>query len=142
MIHHKEMFMEMNGVTIMSRLRNLWLLAFLFYAPEAFAQQIGPHIAYVYPAGGRQGTTFEVNVGGQFLTSTTQVYITGNGVQAQVLDSTRPMNIKLKTLLDRVHALQTKRMRVSANLVSTESGSGKKKNLDMHITQVHTTSCM
>ena len=39
--------------------------------PFRLAQQQAPHIGYVYPAGGRQGTTFQVTVGGQFLDGVT-----------------------------------------------------------------------
>src|ERR1035441_1696743 len=43
--------------------------AFVFFiaSATAFAQQGGPHLAYVYPAGGKVGTTFQITVGGQFL---------------------------------------------------------------------------
>ena len=39
------------------------LVAALFCASLAEAQNI-PHLGYAYPAGGRQGTTFQVVVGG------------------------------------------------------------------------------
>jgi len=65
----------------------LWLAA-----TAAFAQEEVPHIGYVYPAGGQQGTTFRVLVGGQHLTGANAVRITGTGVQAKVLDYLRPLN--------------------------------------------------
>jgi len=43
-----------------------------------------PHIGYLYPAGGQQGTTFRVSAGGQFLRGTSSVYISGQGVSATV----------------------------------------------------------
>ena len=43
-----------------------------------------PHIGYVYPAGGRQGTTFLVTVGGQYLDASSHVRISGSGIQAVV----------------------------------------------------------
>ena len=38
-----------------------------------------PHIGYVYPAGGRQGTTFQVVVGGQFLDGVNDACVSGDG---------------------------------------------------------------
>src|ERR1035438_3927613 len=38
-----------------------------FLALNVTAQQQIPHAGYAYPAGGRQGITFEITVGGQFL---------------------------------------------------------------------------
>jgi hypothetical protein len=45
-----------------------------------------PQIGYAYPAGGQQGTTFTVEVGGQALRGADHVRISGNGVRASVLD--------------------------------------------------------
>lgn len=52
----------------------------------------GPHIGYVYPAGGQQGTTFRVVVGGQLLRGTDEAYVSGPGVQARVVEYVRPLN--------------------------------------------------
>jgi hypothetical protein len=60
----------------------------------AHAQQTGPHIGYVYPAGGKAGTTFEVVIGGQFLFGATNVFVSGGGVQAQITHLLRPLNGK------------------------------------------------
>ncbi len=67
----------------------MWLL---LLSGAAVAQQQIPHIGYVYPAGGRQDTTFEVTVGGQFLTGASEAYISGSGVQATVEKYIRPLN--------------------------------------------------
>ncbi|MGA2618210.1 MAG: PPC domain-containing protein [Thermoguttaceae bacterium] len=77
-----------------SILRSLLFFA-LFPACVAFAQDRRPNIAYVYPAGGRQGTTFEVTVGGRFLTyfvpPVTRVYVSGAGVKAEVVGEIKPL---------------------------------------------------
>jgi hypothetical protein len=74
----------------------------------AFAQQ-GPHLAYVYPAGGKVGTTFQIIVGGQFLLTASNAFVTGPGVSATVLDHNRPMNQKdFNDLRDRLKTLQDK----------------------------------
>ncbi|MFB3826014.1 MAG: hypothetical protein ACE15B_04560 [Bryobacteraceae bacterium] len=54
-------------------------------------QQFTPHIGYVYPAGGRQGATFEVRVGGQYLNGVAGVRISGQGVEAKVVEHVRLM---------------------------------------------------
>jgi hypothetical protein len=72
----------------------------------ALAQEEVPHIGYVYPAGGQQGTTFRVLVGGQHLTGANVVRITGAGVQAKVLDYLRPLNQgAFKTVQKQMHDL-------------------------------------
>ena len=54
------------------------------------AQKWEPHIGYVFPAGGQQGRTFEVLVGGQFLRGVTDAYVSGGGVSARVVQHCRP----------------------------------------------------
>ncbi len=57
--------------------------ALLAAAAAARAQQ-DPHIGYVYPAGGRQGATFEVAVGGQYIRGVSEAYISGEGAEVTV----------------------------------------------------------
>jgi hypothetical protein len=83
------------------------LLAFVALVPAALAQQNAPHLAYVLPAGGQQGTTVQVKLGGQFLPNVTKVYVSGGGVAATVADYARPMNAMQATQLrDRMQELQ------------------------------------
>jgi len=87
-----------------------WALiaGFLGLAATVFAQQ-GPHLAYAYPAGGRVGTTFNVTVGGQYLLSVSNAFISGPGVTVTVLDRERPMAQKeFSELRDRLRTLQEK----------------------------------
>ena len=58
----------------------------------AAAQQGTPHVGYVYPAGGRQGTSFEVITGGQFLNGVNGTLITGDGVRASVVEYIKPID--------------------------------------------------
>ena len=62
--------------------------ALLFY--RLAAQEALPHIGYAYPAGGQQGTTFQVTLGGQFLNEIGRVSFSGDGIEARVLE-TKPM---------------------------------------------------
>jgi len=55
-----------------------------------------PQIGYVYPAGGCRGTTFEVLIGGQQLKPATDVYISGEGVSATVVQHFRPVRNLMK----------------------------------------------
>ncbi|HEX7570139.1 MAG TPA: hypothetical protein VF492_06505, partial [Verrucomicrobiae bacterium] len=63
-----------------------------FLAANLFAQP-PPHIAYVYPAGGKQGGTFTAVIGGQFFFSTTNfsVFVDGGCATAKVITYDRPL---------------------------------------------------
>jgi hypothetical protein len=50
-----------------------------------------PDVAYVYPAGGQQGTTFTVTVGGQNLAAVTGAGVSGNDVHARFNGYSRPL---------------------------------------------------
>ena len=84
------------------------LALLLFLGGKIFAQQ-GPHLAYVYPAGGKTGSTFQVTVGGQFLAAVSNAVVTGPGITATVLDHHRPMQQKeFNDLRDQLKTLQEK----------------------------------
>ncbi len=55
------------------------------------AQEITPRLGYAYPAGGRQGTTFRITVGGKYLDDIRRVYFSGSGVEARVLHKIEAM---------------------------------------------------
>jgi hypothetical protein len=50
-----------------------------------------PHVGYVYPAGGRRGSSVEVRVGGQFLNGAKTAYVSGQGVRAIVTQYVKPL---------------------------------------------------
>jgi hypothetical protein len=64
----------------------------LALAPLAKAQQT-PHIAYVYPAGGRQGAACSVVIGGQFLSGVTNfaLLMDGDLARAKIIAYNRPL---------------------------------------------------
>ncbi|HDZ21245.1 hypothetical protein LCGC14_0181980 [marine sediment metagenome] len=64
------------------------LFAGLFCAHAAAQPQ--PHVGYVYPAGGRQDATFEVAVGGLRLAKVNDIIITGEGVEAEIVEYIEP----------------------------------------------------
>ncbi len=69
-----------------------------FAAPKAGAQS-RPYMGYAYPAGGQQGTTFEVKIGGQSLDEVSDIIVTGGGVSAKVLSSFKRIGPQEITLL-------------------------------------------
>lgn len=90
-------------------------LAALFFASAAFAQNPAqrppPHIGFVYPAGGQQGATFTVSVGGQNLNGDVVAYLTGSGAQMKVTGYERPLTGKeAQELRDEAQKLQEKRV--------------------------------
>jgi len=69
-------------------------VALLVLGPPLWAQISSPHIGFVFPAGGRQGSTFEVKLGGEYLDGANSLRISGDGVQAKILGQTRPLTQK------------------------------------------------
>jgi len=45
-----------------------------------------PHIGYIYPAGGKQGTVVEITVGGKNIKDAIAVHVTGTRVTGKVLE--------------------------------------------------------
>jgi hypothetical protein len=89
----------------------------LLAVTSAFAQQppVIPHSGYVYPAGGRQGTTFEVEVGGQSLSGVNAAYLSGPGARVRVIEYERPMTQnQANTLREEMQELQKKRQAAPA----------------------------
>ena len=72
------------------------LAAQLASEPGSLAQRApqAPHIGYVFPAGGQRGTVFEVLVGGQYLTGAKGAIVSGEGVETEVVDFSRPLTPK------------------------------------------------
>jgi len=69
-----------------------------------------PHLGYVYPAGGKQGTTFQVTIGGQFLEGVDNIRVTGPGVQARIVNHTRPITPQMANRLrERIDQLESRR---------------------------------
>ncbi len=83
------------------------LAVLLAAAPVMWAQPSAPHIAYIYPAGSRQGTTIQAKIGGQYLDGVTDVYVSGGGIQVAVAELTKPPAQKeINALRERLDELQ------------------------------------
>ncbi|HVM60275.1 MAG TPA: PPC domain-containing protein [Verrucomicrobiae bacterium] len=99
-----------------SPLRLIFGLAGLLALPPSASAQTGPHIGYVYPAGGQQGTSFQVIVAGQILNGATNAYVSGAGVQAAVVEYTKPLTPKeINELRQKLKELQDKRAAARTN---------------------------
>ncbi len=95
-------------------------LAVLCFVPLAAAagparaqqqQQGPPRIGYVYPAGGRQGSRFEVQLGGQSLDSSSAAVFSDKDVSAKVLAYVKPMTRReFMDLRDQVEKLRKEPM--------------------------------
>ena len=77
---------------MMSGHRWATIIALLISTAWAWAQAGGPHVGYAYPAGGKQGTTFRVVVGGQLLRGANGVWVSGEGARGRVVEYYRPLN--------------------------------------------------
>jgi ribosomal protein L40E len=64
--------------------RCLVLAIFVASASSAWAQN--QYIGYVYPAGGQQGTTFPIRLGGQGLIYASDLVVSGEGVTVRLVD--------------------------------------------------------
>jgi len=99
------------------RLPILGLIMFLAAACSAFAQN--QYIGYVYPAGGQQGTTVSIRLGGQNLADVSDVRVTGEGVSARLVQYYRVMNNQeLGLLRQQLRELQKKETTVSDVMVA------------------------
>ena len=103
-----------------------------------------PHIGYVYPAGGQQGRSFEVTVGGQFIKETSEVYIAGDGVSAKIVNWYRPLtqggytglNQKILAVRDKLeeeHAKQGKTGPVPFEVLAKAAGITDEEIKEMEV---------
>lgn len=65
-------------------------VALLACVPGAFAQR--PYIGFAYPAGGQQGTTIQVRLGGQGIDEVNDLLVTGPGITGQIVAYYRNLN--------------------------------------------------
>ncbi|MCC6730871.1 MAG: PPC domain-containing protein [Chthonomonadales bacterium] len=89
----------------------LCLAALLAFAPGTSAQraQQSPHIGYLFPAGGRQGASLDITVGGQLLRGAAAVVVSGEGVRASVGAYDRPLTPReVRQIRDRLQEARKK----------------------------------
>jgi len=79
--------------------------------------QDGPHIGYVYPAGGRRGSVVEASVGGQHLGGVTGATVSGGGVKVRIVSHAGPLSSDQISALDRkVRQLESQYKRIPQHL--------------------------
>src|SRR5687767_12018824 len=75
-----------------------------------------PTLGYVYPAGGQQGSTFTVWVGGQTLSGATAALFSAPGITAKVVAHERPLTQnEINALREKQQELQDKRAAARAD---------------------------
>lgn len=79
------------------RISLLSLVFLLSFASLAVRAQ--SYIGFVYPAGGQQGTTFQVTLGGQALEGVDDVVVSGRGVSGKIVEYNKQMNPQEMQLL-------------------------------------------
>jgi len=67
-------------------------------APSVRAQR--PYIGFTYPAGGQQGKTFQIRLGGQGLDGVLETRVSGTGVTAKILENHWPISPQDSRLLN------------------------------------------
>ncbi len=102
----------------MSRLQLAVLgLAGVLAAASTAQAQTRPYIGFVYPAGGQQGTTFRVRLGGQAVEGADWAMVSGPGVSAKVVECHRRLNNEELTML-RDQVAELKRAVPAAKIAS------------------------
>ena len=80
------------------------------------------YVGYVYPAGGQQGTTFPIRLGGQTLQYASDLVVSGEGVSVRLVDYYRVMNNEEFTLLrQQMNELKKKETPISDTLADRMS---------------------
>ncbi|MFZ2641280.1 MAG: hypothetical protein WA117_09815, partial [Verrucomicrobiia bacterium] len=94
-------------------------------APSAWAQT-RPYIGFAYPAGGQQGTMFQVKLGGQGLDGVNGVVVSGPGVTARVVEDCRATNNQDRQLLDeQLRDLRKAKAMAASTMTPSATGEGK-----------------
>ncbi len=106
----------------MSRFKTHSILCLAFVLTTATAQAQNQYIGYVYPAGGQQGTTFPIRLGGQSLIHPSDVVVSGDGVSVRLIDYYRVMNNQeLDLLRQQLAELQKKESTIDDAMIARMS---------------------
>lgn len=108
----------------MSRTGCLAVIGMVGWMAVSSAQAQRPYIGFVYPAGGQQGTTFRIKVGGQALDGVENVLISGPGVKAKVAEFNKRLGPQEIQLLN-------EQLRELRKLLPKGAGGGRQQGGDM-----------
>jgi hypothetical protein len=79
----------------------------------------GQYIGFVYPAGGQQGATFPIRIGGQSLIYASDVVVSGEGVTARLVDAYRILdNQEMGLVAQQLNELRRKETMVDDGMVA------------------------
>jgi len=96
----------------------VFVLAILVGAASSARAQ-NQYIGYVYPAGGQQGTTFPIRLGGQGLNLMSDLIVTGEGVSVRLVDYYRVLGNQDFGYLNRqINELKKKETKLSDAMVA------------------------
>jgi hypothetical protein len=105
----------LRGTRPATHLVAVFMLAALAVTAGAQSQYIG----YVYPAGGQQGSTFQIRLGGQGLVYPSEAVVSGDGVSVRLIDHHRVMsNEELGLLRQQLNELAKKETTVDDALAA------------------------
>jgi hypothetical protein len=106
------------GLRISPRLLVSCLLLVLASAASA---QPRPYIGFVYPAGGQQGTTFQIRLGGQGWDEVKEVLVTGKGVTARITENYRRLdNMEMSLINEQAALLRRKTLSDTSRTMLTQ----------------------
>jgi hypothetical protein len=112
-------------------LKRLLIAVLTLYASNAWgaSNERGPHIGYLYPAGGQEGTVFKVTAGGQFLKDVNSVYVSGKGIHGSVkqyIGRVKPLSPdQRRELQRRLNELRQKRQGASGKPLPQKQDSNR-----------------
>jgi len=103
----------------MNKLRFVTGCLAILLAAASSARAQSQYIGFVYPAGGQQGTTFPIRLGGQGLAYASDVVVSGDGVSVRLVDYYRVLgNQELGLLSQQLRVLQKKETTVDDAMAS------------------------
>jgi ribosomal protein L40E len=91
----------------------------ILVAVASTARAQNQYIGFVYPAGGQQGATFPIRIGGQGLTRASDLVVSGEGVTCRLVDYYQVFNNQeLGLLAQQLNALRKKEALISDEMVA------------------------
>ena len=91
----------------------------ILVATASSARAQSQYIGFVYPAGGQQGTTFPIRLGGQGLNLMSDLIVTGEGVSVRLVDYYRVLgNQDFGYLSQQINELKKKETKLSDAMVA------------------------
>jgi hypothetical protein len=119
-------------------------LALACAAPAARGQAPNsPHAGFAFPAGGQQGTSVRVAVGGRFLEGTSGAVFTARGLRAEIAGYDKPLNPReLTELRDKLQEMQkgvmTPELRREMTGIRARIGDSVRRNASPGLSEIVT----